>query len=348
MALSSAVIEVALNAAIFSMFFAMISSELMAASAIIFRYEESVSKVFKFLVPIWEVTGTFFVFYAVNIEALVPDALPFIAYTFTPYILVFLILYIGRNSSIISAEYIWKNRIVDRKMLYRIYAIVTYALGIMILIIYTAVISGSGVGFSSNSFSLYSFISFLPDDGFIIGSAIILFGLASVFYDLDVKNYLPFAVMVLGMLIAAPSLIALNDLTDEYLLIPAGILTIFPAILRLFPGYRSLASNKLLVQALLASSSFLIIFSAYPWILGRSLNITTLLNSSVMQQQIFYTTIIGGILLLIMTIVFFRVFSRASERGRMPEMVSYGLRIFSSSDLSLPVLMNKGAKTCTK
>ena len=313
--MSGAIIEIALNAAIFSMFFAMISSELMAASAIVFRYEESTSKVFKFLVPIWEVTGTFFVFYAVNIEALVPDALPFIAFTFTPYILVFLILYVGRNSAIISAEYIWRNRIISKKMLYRVYAVITYILGLMILVIFTAVISGAGVGFSNNSFNLFSFISFIPDDGFIIGSAVILFGLASVFYDLRVRDYLPIAVIIVGMLVAGPSLLAMHDLTDKYLLIPAAVLTIAPAVLRIFPKYRFIASSKLLIQGFLASSSFLIIFSLYPWLLGRSLKITTLLNSSVMQQQIFYTTIIGGILLLMLTIVFFRVFSHVSQRG---------------------------------
>ncbi|EQB70919.1 MAG: hypothetical protein AMDU1_APLC00044G0057 [Thermoplasmatales archaeon A-plasma] len=70
--------EVGLNLAIFAMLFAILSTELMAASAILFKYRESEQKVFRYLVPIWEVTGTFFVFYVVNLEALIPSALPLI------------------------------------------------------------------------------------------------------------------------------------------------------------------------------------------------------------------------------------------------------------------------------
>ena len=39
-----------------------------------------------------------------------------------------LILYVLRNASIISAEYIWKNRNINRRFLYSIYAIITFAL----------------------------------------------------------------------------------------------------------------------------------------------------------------------------------------------------------------------------
>ena len=308
--------EVALNAAIFAAFFAMISTELMAASAIVFKYEESTKKVFRFLVPIWEITGTFFVFYAVNVEALVPDALPLVAYAYISYILIFLILYVGRNASIIAAEYIWKNRVVNRKLLYRVYAVITYVLGILILVIYTSLLSGVGVNATARTFSLVKFISFLPDDGFIAGSAILLFGLGAVFYNLSVRRYLPLVVTGIGMIIAGLSFAYLGDInTPAFIVIPALITLILP-LLWMFERTRQIVSNKLVFQGAMAISAFFLIYTVYPWLFAKSLNLTSLLNNSAMQTQIFYTTIIGGIILVALSLVFFRIFYRAGESSQ--------------------------------
>lgn len=305
-------VEVALNAIIFSMFFALISTELMAASAITLKYEESEKKVFKFLVPIWEITGTFFVFYAVNIEALVPSAIPLIAYTFISYILIFLILYVGRNAAIISAEFIWKNRFVKKQTLYRIYAFITYLLGILILIVYTALLSGVGINYSARTFDISRFLLFLPDDGFIIGSAILIFGLAAVFYGLRVNRYLPLLVTILGLIISGYSFTKLGDLSSPLLLVVPVILTLSLPAMWLFNKTRKISENKIVFQGLMAVSAFFLIYSIYPWLLGRTLNITSILNYSVMQTQIFYTTIIGGTILLVLSIMFFRIFSKNS------------------------------------
>ncbi|OWP56464.1 MAG: hypothetical protein B2I17_05175 [Thermoplasmatales archaeon B_DKE] len=307
--------EVALNAAIFAAFFAMIATELMAASAIIFKYEESTKKVFRFLVPIWEITGTFFVFYAVNVEALVPDALPLIAYAYISYILIFLILYVGRNASIIAAEYIWKNRVVNRKLLYRVYALITYVLGILILVIYTSILSGVGVNFADKSFDLLKFVSFLPDDGFIVGSAILLFGLGAVFYDLEVNRSLPLAVTAIGMIIAGTSFAYLGDITTPAFLAIPAILTLILPLLWMFDRTRKIASNKLVFQGALAISAFFLVYTVYPWLFGKTLGITSLLNNSAMQNQIFYTTIIGGVILIALSLVFFRIFYKAGQNS---------------------------------
>ncbi|WP_075056520.1 hypothetical protein [Thermogymnomonas acidicola] len=219
--------EVGINMAIFAMFFAILSTELMAASAFIFRYSEAEKKVTKYIIPIWEITGgTFFVFYAVNLEALIPEIIPFVAYTFVAYILVFLILYVLRNASIISAEFIWKNRRIDRKLLYRAYSVITYVLGVIVLIIYTSVISGVGIDFPARTFNLASFVSFLPNDGFIIGSAVLLFGMASIYYALDVNRFLSLAVVLIGMVIAGVSYIHLGDVVHPYFLTIPVVLTI--------------------------------------------------------------------------------------------------------------------------
>lgn len=307
--------EVYLNLIILSVFIAILSVELMAASAIIFRYEESRKKVIGYVIPIWEVTGTFFVFYVVNLEALVPSILPFIAYTFVSYILFFLIVYILRNASVISAEYLWKNRFINKKALYKLYAGVTFVLGAIILIIYSSVISGVGIDYAAKSFSITKFVSFLPNDGFVIGSAVILFGLSSVYYDLKVYPWFSLYVVIAGLLIGGSSLISLGDVTNYYVLAVPFILTLAVPILNIGGKLRKYVQNKILFQGIVAISVFFLAYSQYPYLLGKTLDIRTLLNNSAMQTQVFYATIVGGVFLLFMSIIFFRVYSSSSTKA---------------------------------
>lgn len=307
--------EIGINIAIFSMFFALLSTELMAASAIVFRYSESERKVFKYLVPIWEVTGTFFVFYVVNLEALIPSALPLVAYSFISYILIFLILYVLRNASIITAEFIWKNRIVNRRALYTAYAIITFILGAMILIIYTAMLSGRGLDYSAMSFNFLKFAGYVPDDGFVIGSAVVLFGLASVYYGLDIKPGLAVAVTIFGMIVAGVSLFYLGDLVDPYVLSIPAVITIMIPVVWNFHAARRFVENKIIFQGLMAISVYFLAYSQYPYLLAKTLNITSILNNNAMQIQIFYTTLVGGIILLLLTLMYFDVYFKRGEKS---------------------------------
>ncbi len=307
-------VEVLFNGIIFGMFFAIISTELMAASAILFRYEESRRKVFYYLVPIWEITGTFFVFYVVNVEALIPNALPILAYSYISYILIFIVIYILRNLSIISAEFIFKNRWnISRKTLYSTYAILTYILGFFVLVIYTSLMSGKGLNINARTFNLASFVSYLPDDGFIIGSAITLFGLSSIFYKLDVNSILSLGVTVIGLIISGASFLTINDYSNVYIMIVSGLVTLSIPILNMIPNLRKFISDKITFQGFLAVAAFLLFYSVYPNLGSRTIDVNSLLNDSAMQTQIFYATLIGGTLLLIMSIVFFRVWVNASK-----------------------------------
>ncbi len=317
--------ELIVNAGIFSIFFAMISTELMAASSILFKYEESTKKVLPFIIPIWEITGTFFIFYAVNMESLIPDVLPFLAYAFIGYILIFLILYIGRNSSIILAETIWKNKYINKKSLYKIYAIITYLLGAIIFVLYTALISGKGVNFTDRTFNLGTFIGYIPDDGFIIGSAILVFGIAAVFYNLNVNRFLPLIVTTIGLIIAGFSLIHLNDINNAYYLIIPIILTVIGPVLFIFDSTRTFISNKILFQAVLALATIFIIASLYPNMLGGTLSVGTLVNNSAMQIQIFYATVVGGIILVILTYIFFRIAYFKDDSGKVNKPEESGM-----------------------
>lgn len=306
-------IEVLLNLMIFSMFFTVASTELMAASAILFKYNESKKKVFSFLLPIWEITGTFFVFYVVNLEGMAPDILPLLAYSFISYILIFLILYVLRNTVIITAENIWKNAKINRRFLYSAYAVVTFVLGAMIVMIYTAFLGGHGLNINTETFSLVPFISFLPDDGFIIGIAVLFFGLAAIFYGLNVNRFLPLIVTIIGMLISGISIFELGDTNNTALFVIPAIFTLLIPVLWIFPQTKNFVEKKLVFQGLLAISVFFLAYSQYPYLLGKTLLVTSVLNNTAMQTQMFYATIIGGVILLILTYFFYDVYIGSNE-----------------------------------
>ena len=308
-------VEVVLNLIIFSVFFTVAATELMAASAILFRYKESEKKVFRFLLPIWEVTGTFFVCYVVNLEGLAPDVLPLLAYSFISYILIFLILYVLRNTVIVSAENIWKNSRINRRFLYSAYAVVTFVLGAMVVMIYAAFLGGHGLNYTAETFSLVSFLRFLPDDGFVIGIAVLFFGLAAVFYGLSVNRFLPLIVTVAGMIIAGISLFELGDSNNTVLFVIPVVFTILLPLFWIFPGTRYIAEKKLVFQGFIAISVFFLAYSQYPYLLGKTLLVPSILNNSAMQTQMFYATIIGGVILLLLTYFFYDIYYESNKSG---------------------------------
>ena len=309
-------IEVVLNLIIFSVFFTVAATELMAASAILFRYKESEKKVFRFLLPIWEITGTFFVFYVVNLEGLAPDVLPLLAYSFISYILIFLILYVLRNTVIVSAENIWKNSRVNRRLLYSAYAVVTFVLGAMVVMIYASFLGGHGLNYTAETFSIVSFLKFLPDDGFVIGIAVLFFGLAAVFYGLDVNRFLPLIVTAAGMIIAGISLLGLGDSNNTALFAIPVIFTLLLPLLWIFPGTRYIAEKKLVFQGFIAISVFFLAYSQYPYLLGKTLLVPSILNNSAMQTQMFYATIIGGVILLLLTYFFYDIYYESNKNDK--------------------------------
>ena len=71
----------------------------------------------------------------------------------------------------------------------------------------------------------------------------------------------------------------------------------------------------------MAVSVFFLAYSQYPDLMGKSLNILSLLNNNAMQTQVFYTTVIGGIILLLLTLMYFDVAFRKEERNgvKQPE-----------------------------
>ena len=107
----------------------MFATEVMAVVPMLTRYKkpEVRESLLKYVIPAWEVVGTFFVLWLVDMENVIPTFMPAISYTLFPLFAVFAFFLLMRNSIIIYAEFVWHdNKYFDEKKLYYIYSISTF------------------------------------------------------------------------------------------------------------------------------------------------------------------------------------------------------------------------------
>ncbi len=133
--------------AVFAIFASLLITEIMGSVVLLLFWKQANSKVLEYIVPIWEVTGTFAAFLVVMGDFAYPSLLVPIASIFAPLLTVFLILFVARNASLAFAEFIIKRKWLDKVKLYRIYAVSTLVLGFTVLVLLSALVSGAGVNF---------------------------------------------------------------------------------------------------------------------------------------------------------------------------------------------------------
>jgi hypothetical protein len=308
-------LELFFNASIFAIFFAIASTELMAGSMLIFYYKETNEEIKKFIVPIWEITGTFLVFYVVNVEALVPSLIPILAYVYIPYILLFIFVYGARNGFIIFAEFIGKTFAITEEQLYKLYGFVTLILGTLLLIAYGSLISGVGVDLNNYSFDLFQYLSYWPDVGFVLGSALIYFGLAHSFFRVE-KNYkLSLSLTVFGVLMNSLSFIYFTNFKFyNYLILPIVFTLIIP-VMNQFYYTRKYARNKILYLILMSLTVGITEKAILPYLFGGKINVIDYFPNSAIQVAMFQATIIGGTLVGIFLAYYFYFYFKKIERN---------------------------------
>jgi cytochrome d ubiquinol oxidase subunit II len=307
----------------------MFSTELMAIVPIATRFKDNKTRinVLSYIVPVWEVVGTFFVLWLVDMENIIPILMPSISYALFPLFAIFIFFLIARNSFIIYAEFVWhENKYFDERKLYVIYSVATFIMGIMALSILAAISSGYGVhlyGFGSVSYKTYAdsytnfgvFYSHLSVIGFIIGALILANGIGMVFYRLtDIKTtigkFLPLILVVVGLAIFMPSYYSMTTkdytVNNALIVIPIILALIIP-ILYAFKGTAYLASYKPFVVILTIISVTFLELKDYPYVFGNS-NIAAYIPSvttdSAMEYLAFIISVAGGIWLVLMMVYY--------------------------------------------
>lgn len=255
------------NFAIFAVFLTLFITELMGGVLLLLFYDKTKAKVLPYIVPIWEVTGTFAAFWVVTADFAYPSMLIPVATIFAGYIMVFLIFLVARNASISFAEYVVRGRWLNERRLYQLYGLATLFLGLVVLVLLSSIVSGAGITLSNLSFSLAGWLTNPGSLPYVAGVLVIGVGLAPVFYGLDPLKGITVPFTVLGVALEAAALyLYSSSFLSGWFLVPA-VLTVLPAVLFQSPKTAPLVTNKLifaLVGVLIVfSQSFLVYPTAF-------------------------------------------------------------------------------------
>jgi cytochrome bd ubiquinol oxidase subunit II len=288
------------NYAVFAIFASLLITEIMGSVLLLFFYDATKSKVLEYIVPIWEVTGTFGAFWVVTGDFAFPSLLIPVASIFGALLTVFLILFVARNASIVFGEFIIKKRWLDAKKLYQGYAISTLLLGISVLILLSSLVSGKGIVGLTSAFSFGDWISSPGSLAFLAGTLVIGVGLAPVFFGLKALRWKYFPLTVLGVVISIGAYYLYSpSLVSYWIAIPA-VLTVAAGLLFLSDRITPIVTNKAVFITLLSIIIFSLQPLIYPKVIGQSIAVDSVTTSGPMASAFYVITLGGGALLAVM------------------------------------------------
>ena len=286
------------NYAAFSVFATLLITEIMGAVGMLIAWP-SRGKVLDYLVPIWEVTGTFGAFWVVTGDFAYPALLVPVSAIFAPLLIVFLILWVARGASISFAEFITKRGWLDEEKLYKSYAVSTIVLGLVVLVLLSALVGGQGVNLTTGSFSIVSWAT-AGSVVFIIGTLLLAVGLAPVFFDLSALRNLIIPLSGLGVVLSVLSYWLMSPgLLTPWMAVPV-LLTLAVAALYGWRMTSKLVTNKVTFLAMLSIIIFSLQPLVYPNAIGKALSIDAVTTTGAMADAFFSITAVGGILLALM------------------------------------------------
>lgn len=303
---------------VFAIFATLLITEIMGSVLLLISWDRAKTKVLEYIVPIWEVTGTFGVFWVVVLDFSFPAILIPASHIFAVAIMAFLILLVGRNASIVFGEYIIKKGWLDEEKLYKLYSLSTISLGIVVLVILSAIISGQGVNLTNMVFNIGGWLSSGGSYVFILGTLLIGLGLAPVFFGLKSFRFLSLPATVVGVILSVLSFyIYLPALITPYILIPVALTILVPVLFGIEKTY-PLVTNKLLFSLVAIIILFSLNFLVYPFAFGKSLSVDAITTTGPMAQSFFVITVVGGLLLAVMLAIYLFAVKRHIARGAAP------------------------------
>jgi cytochrome bd ubiquinol oxidase subunit II len=304
------------NYAAFSIFASLLITEIMGAVVLLVAWPAK-EKVLDYLVPIWEITGTFGAFWVVTGDFAYPGLLVPVASIFTPLLIAFLILWVARGSAISFAEFITKRGWLDEAKLYRAYSVATILLGMVVLVLLSSLVGGQGVDLTSGSFSISTWIT--PGSiVFVIGTLLLIVGLAPVFFDLQALRKLVLPLAVLGVALSVLSYFLMSsELLTGWMLVPV-LLTLVPGILYALPQTSKVVANKAVFLLVLCIIIFSLQPLVYPKAIGLAIPIDAVTTAGAMADAFLSITAIGGLLLAVMLLIYIRVAAKGPSGPDLP------------------------------
>jgi cytochrome d ubiquinol oxidase subunit II len=307
-----------INFAVFSIFLALFLTELMGGVLLLLAYDRAKPKVLPYIVPIWEVTGTFAAFWVVTSDFAYPNMLIPVASLFGGLIVVFLILIVARNASISFAELITKRGWVDERKLYQAYGLATLLIGVVVLVALSAIVSGAGVDLSNLSFSLGGWIGNAGSALYVLGAVVIAVGLAPVFYAFEPLRRLTLPVTAVGVLIEAGALyLYASSFLSASFLIPA-VLTLLPALLFQSPRTAPIVSHKLVFAVVAVAIIFSLSYLVYPTAFNGGITVDSVTTSGPMVGAFYILSIAGAVFIGLLMALYLTAVQRSMRTPASP------------------------------
>ncbi len=304
------------NYAAFSAFAALLITEMMGAAVLLMAWPAR-AKVLGYLVPIWEVTGTFGAFWVVTGGFAYPGLLLPVAAIFGPLLMVFLILWVARGSSISFAEFVTKKGWLDDAKLFRAYAVSTVVLGLVVLTLLSSLVGGQGVNLSTGSFSIFSWAT-AGSAVFVAGTLFLAVGLAPVFFDLTALRRLVLPLSICGVVLSAVSYWLMSSaLLTPWMAVPV-LLTLLAGSLYVWPRTARLVANKGVFLAVLGAAVFSLQPLVYPKVIGQAVSVDSVTTAGAMADAFLSITAVGGALLVLMLVLYVRVAVRGPSGPELP------------------------------
>jgi cytochrome bd ubiquinol oxidase subunit II len=306
--------------AVFAVFATLLITEIMGSLFLLFFYDKIKDDVLQYIVPIWEVTGTFGAFWVVVSYFAFPSLLIPIAQIFAGWLLVFVILLVARNSLIVFGEFIIKRKWLDERKLYKGYAISMPLVGIVILVLLSALVSGKGINLSNGTFSILAWITSAGSLLFVAGSFVLFAGIAPAFFNIKPMKSKALPLTVLGIVISIGAYYLYSPALVTPLIIVPSVLTILAVALFLSDKTAQIVTNKAVTITLLSIIIFSLQFLIYPSIIGHSLSVDSVTTTGPLASEYVVITAIGGTLIAIMLVFYMFIAMRQKSMSKQGQV----------------------------
>ena len=301
-----------MNYAVFSVFATLLLTEMMGALLLLTGWETTKKRVLDYIVPIWEITGTFGAFWVVTGDFAYPSLLIPVSELFAPLLTIFLILFVARNASIVFAEFIIKKRWLDEVKLYKAYATSTIVLGLILLILVSASVGGQGVAPALNSFSLASWAT-AGSVVFVLGTLLLVAGLAPVFFDLASLRRLILPLICAGIVLSVLSYYLMSSsLLTWWMTVPV-LLILAAGLLYLWPETSKILVNKAVFILVTSIAVFSLQPLIYPKVIGQRVLVDLVTTGGTMESAFLLANAVGAILLAVMIGFYVMVAARGTS-----------------------------------
>ncbi len=284
-----------LNYAVFAAFFTLFTIEVGIALAFLLSYRNK-DRLKRYLMPIWEITGTFAVFYVVNFEASFPSAIAIVGRVYIVPLLIAAMFFIFRNAFIAYSEYI--RRAPTEKRLLRVYSVATVVTAFLVVGVLGSGVSGIGINAQEATANIYLML-FNPFT-LLLFTAVALIGVfaVSVFFGIAAFRMLGYACAPIAVLLVLIALYlhgghALSNATAYWPLL-ALTLAFLAAVMYL--GIRAPRASQFAVVAWVFWAILYFGVVVYPYWFGGALNSQAYLVNAVTGRYTVAVTLVGGAL----------------------------------------------------